>query len=122
MANKFSALLKEIRLEKGVSLRELCLSNGFDPANYSRLERGLFPPPENREILDRYARALGVEPGSDRWFQLFDLAAAERGRIPYDLMSDENLVEKLPALFRALRGMNSSSGQLSQLVKKVRRS
>jgi hypothetical protein len=30
-----------------------------------RPERGLFPPPESRELLERCALALGVKPGSD---------------------------------------------------------
>ena len=44
------------------------------------------------------------------------MAAAERGRIPDDLMSDAAVVEKLPALFRTMRGMPLSSEQQDQLV------
>ncbi len=51
MPSKFSSMLKRIRLERGLTLREFCLKNGFDPGNYSKLERGLFPPPESHEQL-----------------------------------------------------------------------
>jgi transcriptional regulator with XRE-family HTH domain len=122
MASKFSALLKSIRLKRGLTLREFCLKNGFDPGNYSRLERGLFPPPESHELLERYALALSVKPGSDQWIELFDLAAAERGRIPEDIMSDQSVVEKLPVFFRTMRGKPLSSEQLDELVGKIRRS
>ncbi len=120
--NPFSKLLRRLRTEQGATLREFCLKHGFDPGNYSRLERGLYPPPESRDCLERYATALGLAPGSDRWLEFFDVAAAERGRIPDDLMSDAEVVEKLPVLFRTLRGTPLSSEQLDQLVEKVRRS
>jgi len=122
MPSKFSAMLKRLRLGRALTLREFCLNNGFDPGNYSRLERGLFPPPESHEVLERYAIALGVKPGSDQWLELFDLAAAERGRIPADIMSDQEVVDKLPVFFRTLRGERLSSEQLDKLVEKIRRS
>ena len=103
MPNAFSAKLKELRINTGLSLREFCLRNGLDPGNYSKLERGHFPPPESHALLEKYAMALGLAPGTSAWLELFDLAAAERGRIPADIMSDEALVAKLPVLFRTMR-------------------
>ncbi len=119
---KFSAMLKRIRTERGLTMREFCLRSGFDPGNYSRLERGLYPPPQNRELLERYAAALGIKRGSDEWLELFDLAAAERGEIPADLMSDKEVVDKLPVLFRTMRGKQLSPEQLDELVERIRRS
>ncbi len=122
MATKFGSMLKRIRLQKNMTLREFCLKKGFDPGNYSRMERGLFPPPESRELLERYAKALGLKPGSDDWLELFDVAAAERGRIPEDIMSDEAVVDKLPVFFRTMRGKQLSPEQLDDLVERIRRS
>jgi transcriptional regulator with XRE-family HTH domain len=122
MPSKFSTKLKALRANAGLTLRDFCLQHGFDPGNYSKLERGHFPPPESHELLERYATALGVKPGSDDWLELFDLAAAERGRIPADLMADKDLVDKLPVLFRTIRGTPLSSEQLDQLIDQVRRS
>jgi transcriptional regulator with XRE-family HTH domain len=122
MPSNFSLKLKSLRARRGLTLRDFCLRNGIDPGNYSKLERGLFPPPESHESLERYATALGVQPGSDDWMELFDLAAAERGRIPADLMSDQNLVEKLPVLFRTMRGTPLSTEQLDRLAEQIRRS
>jgi len=120
---KFATLLKKLRIERGLTLREFCLVNRLDPGNYSysRLERGHFPPPKN-ETLRKYARALGIEEGSSEWMELFDLAAAGRGEIPADIMSDERVVEKLPVLFRTLRGAPPTPEQMDQLVEKIRRS
>ena len=119
--SRFSEMLKRLRIEKGVTLREFCLTNGFDPGNYSRLERGLYPPP-NPDLLEKYAAALAVERGSDAWLELFDLAAACRGEIPSDLMADARVVEKLPVLFRTMRAKQVSPAQLDALIDEIRRS
>ncbi len=121
MPTKFGALLKQLRLARDLTLREFCQKNGFDPGNYSRLERGLFPPPQSNEAIEKYATALGLERGTDDWVELFDVAAAERGVIPPDLLSDEEVVEKLPVLFRTLRATRVDPDQLDELVERVRR-
>jgi transcriptional regulator with XRE-family HTH domain len=120
---RFGELLKEYRLAKGLSLREFCSQNGFDAGNYSKLERGRFPAPDSDERVEVYATALGLREGSDQWFSLFDSAAAERGRLPSDLLSDEETIDKLPALFRTIRSEQQSGGiDLDELVERIRRS
>jgi transcriptional regulator with XRE-family HTH domain len=122
MMNAFSSLLRKLRAKRGLTLREFCLQNHLDPGNYSRLERGLYPPPQGHEQLEKYAYALGLQEGSDEWLELFDVAAATRGEIPRDLLTDAELVEKLPVLFRTLRGQPVSPEKLDQLAELIRRS
>ncbi|MEX1027554.1 MAG: transcriptional regulator [Candidatus Paceibacterota bacterium] len=120
---RFGELLKEFRLAKGLSLREFCSQNGFDAGNYSKLERGRFPAPDSDERVEVYAAALGLKEGGDEWFSLFDAAAAERGRLPSDLLSDDETIDKLPALFRTIRNEQQSGGiDLDALVERIRRS
>lgn len=120
-AANFGKRLKELRIRTGKNLREFCLANGFDPGNYSRLERGLFPPPQKEELLTRYATALGLERGSAEWLEFFDLAATSRGEIPHDVLADEELLGKLPALFRTLRGTPVPPEKLDALIDEIRR-
>lgn len=122
MSNAFGILMKRLRVHKGLTLREFCLVNGFDPGNYSRLERGLFPPPQKEELLEKYATALSLKRGSDEWLEFFDLAATSRGEIPKDLLSDEELLGKLPLVFRTLRGSALSPEKLDDLIDTIRRS
>jgi transcriptional regulator with XRE-family HTH domain len=122
MSNKFAEMLKRIRLEKKITLREFCLQHGFDPGNYSKLERGLFPPPESHEQLERYATALEIEPGSDAWYEFFDAAAVGRGMIPKHVLNDAEVVDKLPVLFRTMRDKPLTPEQLDRLIDKIRRS
>jgi transcriptional regulator with XRE-family HTH domain len=117
----FGEFFKAMRAKGGLSLREFCLQNNYDPGNISRLERGLLPPPESQEKLEAYAMSLKIKRGSDDWLTLFDLAAAERGRIPADLLNDDQLVQQLPVLFRTIRGQKVDDEDLDDLIARIRR-
>jgi len=86
----------------------------------SRLERGILPPPQDREVLEKYAKDLGLKSGSDDWYTFFDLAAAAKGRLPAELMEDKEVVAKLPLVFRTLREKRITDKALDELVRKVR--
>lgn len=118
---KFGEFFREMRARAGLSLREFCLGHGFDPGNVSKLERGLLPPPESRGKLEEYAKALRIKKGSEDWYTFFDLAATERGRIPQDILSEKEIVSKLPVLFRTLRGQRVDEDALDELVERIRR-
>jgi transcriptional regulator with XRE-family HTH domain len=118
----FGNFLKRLRLAKRITLRDFCLKNGFDPGNYSRIERGLFQPPQREDLLAKYAVALGLVRGSDEWIEFFDTAAAARGEIPKDILSDEEVVGKLPAFFRTLRGSRMDGKKMDAFIDKIRRS
>ncbi len=118
----FGDFFKSLRKRKRITLRDFCLKASADPANISRLERGAMPPPQDTDILERYAKALSIEVGSDDWYTFFDLAAANRGIIPKDLMSDTEIVGMLPAFFRTLRGQKPTVEEMRKLVDKIRKS
>ena len=116
----FGEFFKACRIANGKALRQFCIENGLDPGNISKLERGLLPPPQSREKLEEYAGYLKIKKGSDDWYTFFDLAAAETGRIPEDIMTKEKIEDKLPILFRTLRGQKVSDENLEKLIKMLR--
>ena len=120
--NRFGEFFARMRRERlRLSLREFCERNGLDPGNMSRLERGKVAPPRSKEALERYAAALELKEGTEEWMMLFDLAAASRGEIPAELLSDEEVVSQLPVLFRTLRGDRVGDDQLKELLRFLRR-
>lgn len=122
MAQTFGEFFATRRREVlGVTLRRFCREHGFDPGNISKLERGKLQPPSSRDKLEAYARALGLDEGSDDWFEFFDLAAAARHVFPDDLMTDEDVVRKLPVLFRRMRGDPVPDEDLEDLIDLIRR-
>ena len=117
----FGQFFKKMREKRGLTLRQFCVKNNVDPGNISKLERGLMPPPRSREKLEQYASFLRVKRGSSEWYEFFDLAAADSGKIPADIMSDENLMKKLPLVFRTIRGQKVSKEKLEELVEVIRK-
>ena len=118
---RFGSFFKQKRIELGMTLREFCRKNGFDPGNISKVERGLLPPPHGEDVKKKYAAALGLKMGTDDWLTFFDLAAAEAGIVPEDIMSDEELLKKLPLLFRTVRGSDLTEEKLRELIEAIRR-
>jgi transcriptional regulator with XRE-family HTH domain len=118
----FASFFQALRKEHRITLRAFCEAAGADPGNISRLERRNIPPPQDREILTRYAKALNLKEGSDEWYLFFDLAAADRGIIPQDIMDDAELVKELPAFFRTLRGQKPTETEMRKVIEKIRKS
>lgn len=118
----FAAFFQSLRKEQRITLRAFCEAAEADPGNISRLERRTIPPPQDREILSRYAKALNLKEGSDEWYLFFDLAAADRGIIPQDIMDDSELVKELPAFFRTLRGQKPTETEMRKVIEKIRKS
>lgn len=113
----FGTFIKEIRSRSRIGLREFCLKHGHDPSNWSKIERGVLPPPRDEKILRKWAAQLGIKPGSGEWIEFFDFAAVDAGRIPDYIMQEKELVSKLPVFFRTLSGKKPSESDLRNLVK-----
>ena len=115
---KFSELLKKLRLEKKLTLRECALKLEVDPSNWSKMERGINPAPKHRDILKRWATFFKLTDRPKQEF--FDTAALSRHEIPYDIASDETLLSKMPAFFRSIRGAELNDRELREFVKEMR--
>lgn len=116
----FGEYLKALRFEKRITLREFCKRAQADPGNISKMERGIWPPPQDSDILERYAAALGISKGTDEWYRFSDLAAADRGIIPKDILSDREVVKMLPVFFRTLRGQKPTEKEMRALIEKLK--
>ena len=107
----FGIFIKELRARKRLGLREFCLEHGHDPSNWSKIEREVLSPPRDEETLRKWAKQLGLKPGSDDWHKFHDYAAVDAGRIPDHVMENEELLAKLPAFLpHALRPKTLAGG------------
>ena len=116
----FGELVKELRIAQKKTLRQFCMEQGLDPSNWSKIERGVNQPPKDETTLARWAKHLGLMPGTEVWQNFMDQADISRGQIPQDVMSDEKLLAKLPVFFRTVRGAELTETQLDSLIEKVR--
>ncbi len=113
---RFNEVLHEKRLAAHLTLREFCRLADEDPANFSRIERGLRTPP-NDDVVSRYAKVLKLAGQALQDFM--DLAAIFRRELPKDI-PDSALVEKLPAMLRSIDRIRPSREELENAVEITR--
>lgn len=116
---KFGEYIQELRIQNRITLREFCRQANFDPGNWSKVEREIAPPPKSKEVLEEIAKILKLKKGEESYNLLFDLAAISF--IPKDLvLSDEEILDKLPIFFRTLRGNSPTKKELEALLNLIR--
>ncbi len=118
----FGELFKELRLNKGYTLRSYCRIFDKDPAYISRLERGKLPPPTDPTELEKLALSVGLEENTDEWDNFITVAVVSRGKIPNEIMSDKEVLDKLPILLRTIQGQKLSEEKLRQLIEIIKTS
>lgn len=116
---KFGKNLKELRIKKELSLRDICKLTNYDPSNWSKIERGKMSPPSDELVLQKWAKLLGIKDKKN--IQIFiDSAIISQGIIPSDILSNENITEHLPAFFRTLRNEKPTKEEINKLIELIR--
>jgi len=117
---KFGKILKELRIQKGLTLRKASKLASYDPSNWSKVERGEITPPFDEKILRRWAKILGISKNVKEIHGFIDEAKIARGIIPQDILSKKNAVEYLPAFFRTVRNKKPTKKEVDQLIKLIK--
>ena len=76
----FNETVKSLRLQKRLTLRDFCEKVGLDPSNWSKVERGVNPPPGDIGVLERLAEFFGLS-GSEK-LSFMDDASLQRNELP----------------------------------------
>lgn len=117
---KFGTNLKNLRIEKGLSLRKMCQVVGFDPSNWSKIERGKNSPPSDIRILKKWAKLLGLVDKPKEMQNFLDEAQIAQGIIPLDILSTQETVDCLPAFFRTLRNKKPTKEEVNKLLELIK--
>jgi transcriptional regulator with XRE-family HTH domain len=121
IAKTFGNFFKQKRISLGLTLREFCRIHELDPGNISKLERGLARPPQSKELLAKYATILGIVEGSEEWHEFSDLAATSVGKLPTDVIANDEIMNALPVLFRTVRNESINEDNLMKLVAAIKK-
>jgi len=113
----FGEFVKAQRVKRGITLRKFCVTVNVDPSNWSRIERGIHPPPKSKTVLEKIAQHLNIERDSEEYVTLFDLAAIDY--IPKDLIGNQRILDSLPVFFRTLRGEKPKKEELDELIELI---
>lgn len=111
---KFGNYITTLRTSRGITLREFCRRTGFDPSNWSKVERSIISPPKSKKTIELVLDAMGIERGTEEYNIALDLGFLES--IPEDFLEEKNVLRKLPVLFRTVRGEIPSSDDLQKLI------
>ena len=117
----FGQFVRDRRLSRDLTLRDFCRRISEDPSNWSKVERGILPPPQSIAKLQEIARVLGLRKGSKDYVAFLDEAAVSRGRIPADLMTDETVVNVLPAFLRTVGSVKPTKEEIMELIDRLKR-
>ncbi|GEM_PF-754719 len=109
----FGSYVKELREKCGLSLRRFSRLANWDASNWSKVERGILPPPKTRQQINDIATVLALAKDSEAYHTLCDLAAISH--LPEDLVSRNMIADKLPIFFRAARSESPSHKQIQEI-------
>lgn len=115
----FSESIKSLRLQRRLTLRDFCEQVGLDPSNWSKVERGVNPPPGDIGLLERLADFFNLV-GAEK-LAFMDEAALQRREIPPDVADNVILQRALPAFFRAARGHELTENELASLAADIKK-
>jgi transcriptional regulator with XRE-family HTH domain len=115
----FGDMLKELRIQKRLTLRDCAAILAVDPSNWSKFERSITPAPKDIVILESWAEFFELE--GDKKAAFFDLAALSRNQIPEDIADDARVMQALPAFFRAVRDKELEGDKLKEFIEDLRK-
>lgn len=114
----FGGMIKNRRAELETGLREFCEKISYDPSNWSKIERGIFPPPQDETLISKIAAVLDFSVEEIQ--QLRDFADLDRDKIPKDISEDEYVLKMLPAFMRTVQELKPSENDMDELLKLIR--
>jgi len=117
---KFGSLLGRLRAENNLSIREVCKLVGYDPSNWSKIERGLISPPSEEKTLKLWAKVLKIKGEEIQKFM--DDASIAQGMIPSDILNKTEMLELMPAFFQVVRNKKPEKAEIDRLVRLIKSS
>ena len=112
----FGEYIKTRRVAKEISLRKFSQLIDVDASNWSKVERGILPPPQDEERLRVIASILNIEEDQSDWQELKDLASIGARMLPDDIASDQRILDSLPVFFRTVRSDKPTPDEIERLI------
>jgi len=113
----FGEIIKQKRLQKGLTLREFCKQLDEDASNWSKIERGKLAPPQDKDKLSKIAGLLGIKKESEEWKNIIDFASLDAGKIPEYIKNDKEVMQALPVFLRTIGSVKPTRDELEELIK-----
>lgn len=115
----FGEFIKTERLRQNLSLREFCRLSGEDPSNWSKVERGMLVPPQEKDRVEHILAVLGITDANEAE-RLHEMAVVDAGSIPAYIMAEKDIVDNLPAFLRTLENVKPTKEEFMTLIEMLR--
>jgi transcriptional regulator with XRE-family HTH domain len=116
----FGTYVNDLRINNKKTLRQFCAESGLNPSYWSKIERGVNPPPENESVLGQWAKYFELESGTEGWNRFMDEARTASSEFPKEIMSDEKAVSLLPVFIRNVRGAEMGKAQIKKMIQMIK--
>jgi len=117
----FGDFIKSRRRKHRITLREFCERTRTNSSFFSKLERGLAPPPEDQRQLNEWADVLKLEEDSPKREMFFKLAKMSYEPVDHPAVTDDKeLAKVMPLLVYDSEGKPLNDSQLDKLKELVR--
>lgn len=107
-------MIRDIRVKKEMSLRDLALNSDIDVAYLSRVERETINPPQSEELID--AISLALELSGELAQKLKDQAFLDNEKYPPDIAQNLQQVEGFPLFLRTVSNKKIDAEKLKELT------
>lgn len=107
-------MLRQLRIEREMTLRELSIGTDIDSAYLSRVERETIQPPQDEELLDSINEALKLSPEESQ--RLKDQSAIDNKKMPADLAAQAQRVDGFPLFLRTVSNKKLTNEKLKELT------
>ena len=116
----FGRLIRERRRELQMTLGDFADKADIDAGNLSRIENDRVAPPQNQAVLNRICSGLGYDLDAPEAKHLRDVAAIQNGRLPHDIVENEEIMAQMPLLLRSVAKHRLNSKEVDRLVELIR--
>ncbi len=111
---KYGEMLRELRTQKGITLRELANNSDIDVAYLSRVERCTIPPPQKSELINAINDGIGATIEEKK--NLADQASIDNEQFPKDIAKDIKDIVGIPLLLRTVANKKMTEEQIRKVT------
>lgn len=112
--------IKPRRLDLGFSLRKFCELIEYDASNWSKIERGVIPPPpySTKEVAPYDKIRVVLRLSVDEYKELITIASVDRKEIPVYI--EDNILNALPVFFQTIHKGKLGKKELEKLIEMLK--
>jgi len=114
---KFGEILRGLRAEKAITLRDLSVVSDIDVGYLSRIERCSLPAPQKPELLDAIVKGVRATEEEERLLR--DQAAADNDTFPSDVRDKVREMIGIPLLLRTVANKGLSAEEIEKIARYI---